>query len=131
MISRDWQSDLFAPFVTPGVAWLLLTITLAVHVVDEAVHDFLSTYNPIVRSVRERLPLLPLPTFSFGVWLAGLTMTVLPIARAGAIFHEAIAIGKFHGMICAQTPIGSRNVMLIPDAATGIVCPPLLLITPA
>ena len=31
-------------------------------------------------------------------------MTVLPAARAGAIFQASISSGKFHGMICAATP---------------------------
>ena len=45
-----------------------------------------------------------------GVWLAGLTMMVLPHASAGAIFHTAMSSGKFHGTIAAQTPSGSRSV---------------------
>ena len=56
----------------PGRAWIFLTIALALHVLDEAVHDFLSIYNPAARALRDRLPFLPLPTFSFGVWLGGL-----------------------------------------------------------
>ena len=33
--------------------------------------------------------------------------TVLPAAMAGAIFHAAICIGKFQGVMAAHTPIGS------------------------
>ena len=33
------------------------------------------------------------------VYSAGLSTTVLPIARAGATFHASISNGKFHGMI--------------------------------
>ena len=36
-----------------------------------------------------------------------LNTIVLPIARAGAIFHDNIKSGKFHGTICAITPIDS------------------------
>ena len=43
---------------------------------------------------------------------AGLSTTVLPIASAGASFQTAIMSGKFHGMIPAQTPIGSRSAKL-------------------
>jgi hypothetical protein len=39
---------------------------------------------------------------------AGLSTTVFPIARAGAIFQASIRSGKFHGMICPITPTGSR-----------------------
>ena len=41
-----------------------------------------------------------------GVVSAGLRTTVLPVARAGAIFHAAISSGKFHGMIWPATPSG-------------------------
>ncbi len=42
-----------------------------------------------------------------GVCSAGLRMTQLPAARAGASFHVAMRMGKFHGMICPTTPRGS------------------------
>lgn len=54
-----------------------MAVTIAVHVTDEAATDFLSVYNPAVRAIRARLPFLPLPTFTFGVWLAGLILGIL------------------------------------------------------
>jgi hypothetical protein len=42
-----------------------------------------------------------------GVCSAGLRTTALPAASAGASFHVAIRIGKFHGMIWPTTPRGS------------------------
>ena len=36
-----------------------------------------------------------------------LLLTHLPAASAGAKPHEAIGIGKFHGVITPMTPIGS------------------------
>ena len=44
-----------------------------------------------------------------GVCSAGLATTVHPAASAGAILRVIIAIGKFHGVIAAQTPIGSLS----------------------
>ena len=41
-----------------------------------------------------------------GVYSAGFNTTVLPAASAGAIFQASISSGKFHGMICPQTPTG-------------------------
>ena len=41
-----------------------------------------------------------------GVVSAGLSTTVLPAARAGAIFHASISSGKFHGITWPATPIG-------------------------
>jgi hypothetical protein len=43
-----------------------------------------------------------------GTSSAGLNTTVLPHASAGAIFQAGIASGKFHGVIAATTPSGSR-----------------------
>ena len=40
-----------------------------------------------------------------GVVSAGLSTTVLPVAKAGAIFQAAISNGKFQGIICPTTPI--------------------------
>ncbi|MCY1540680.1 hypothetical protein D9M68_763330 [compost metagenome] len=42
-----------------------------------------------------------------GVCSAGLSTTQLPAASAGASFHTAMRIGKFHGMIWPTTPMGS------------------------
>ena len=41
-----------------------------------------------------------------GVVSAGFSTTVLPAARAGAIFQASIRSGKFQGMICPQTLTG-------------------------
>jgi Protein of unknown function with HXXEE motif len=54
-----------------------MAVVLALHVTDEAATDFLSVYNPAVRAIRARLPFLPLPTFTFGVWLTGLILGIL------------------------------------------------------
>jgi hypothetical protein len=65
-----------------------------------------------------------------GVISDGLTTTVLPVASAGATFHEVIAIGKFHGTIAATTPSGSWKVMSTPPS-TGTVAPRCLSTAPA
>jgi len=59
-----------------GLAWVGLSLALALHVADEALNGFLSFYNPMVRRIREQVPLLPLPTFEFQWWLAGLILAV-------------------------------------------------------
>ena len=45
-----------------------------------------------------------------GVSPAGLTSTVQPTASAAAALRVIIAQGKFHGVIKAATPIGSRTL---------------------
>ena len=49
-------------------------------------------------------------TAEAGTRLAGFQITALPKASAGAIFQTAVAIGKFHGLITATTPTGSRRM---------------------
>ena len=56
---------------------------------------------------------------------------MLPAARAGPSFHEAMRIGKFHGTISPTTPIGSRSVRSMPGFETGIVWPKILFAAPA
>ena len=57
-----------------------------------------------------------------GVYCAGLTITVLPAASAGAKPQAAIGIGKFHGTMTPTTPSGSWKVTSMPPA-TGICRP--------
>jgi Protein of unknown function with HXXEE motif len=72
-------------------AWLLLVGALAVHVVDEALTGFLDFYNPLVLSIRSEMRWFPMPTFTFGVWLAGLVLLVIvlagltPVVRRGGV----------------------------------------------
>jgi hypothetical protein len=61
-------------------AWQLLVGALALHVIDEALTGFLEFYNPLVTSLRSQMPWFPMPTFSFGVWLAGLLLLIAVLA---------------------------------------------------
>jgi hypothetical protein len=59
-----------------------------------------------------------------GVSVAGLKTIVFPATSAGAIFHDGIAIGKFHGVITPTTPIGMRTLMLnLSGSSDGVVWP--------
>ena len=60
-----------------GWAWITLRLAQAVHVADEALTDFVSIYNPTVKALRQRWWFLPLPTFSFKVWLSALIAAVV------------------------------------------------------
>lgn len=76
-----------------GIPWLLLCGALAIHVVDEALTDFLSVYNATVRALRARFPFLPIPTFTFRVWLGGLiAITLFLFSLAPAAFRGAPAL---------------------------------------
>jgi hypothetical protein len=81
-----------------GIAWLLFAIGLGFHVADEATHNFLSTYNPSVRAIRARFPFLPLPTFTFAVWLTLLIVGILlllclsPLAFRGSGWLRIVSL---------------------------------------
>jgi hypothetical protein len=87
-----------------AAAWATLCAAFALHVLDEAAHDFLSWYNPSVLAIRARVPWLPLPTFTFGVWITGLTIAVVslaaltPLVRRGKrwLIPLAYAYGAIH-----------------------------------
>src|SRR5262249_45400281 len=59
-----------------------------------------------------------------GVSVAGLNTTVLPQTSAGTIFHDGIAIGKFHGVTIALTPSGCRiDIANLSRSSDGVVWP--------
>lgn len=73
-----------------GRAWVFHALAIALHVADEALTGFLPLYNSLVESLRETYPWVPLPTFSFSVWLTGLVIGILlllglsPLVFAGS-----------------------------------------------
>jgi hypothetical protein len=75
-----------------GRAWVALSLVLAAHVADEAFTDFLSVYNPIVRSARARFGWFPMPTFTFGVWLAGLVVAVGILLLLAPLAYRGLAV---------------------------------------
>jgi hypothetical protein len=76
--------------VHQGWAWLALAFSLALHVTDEALTDFLSVYNPTVQAIRQKVGFLPLPTFTFEVWLSGLILgVILLLAVSPLAFRRA------------------------------------------
>src|SRR5580658_5151707 len=59
-----------------------------------------------------------------GVWLAGRITPVQPAAQPGPALRVIIADGKFHGVMAANTPIGSFSTrMRLPLPVCGMVSP--------
>ena len=75
--------------------WLILVTALAIHVLDEALTDFLGFYNPLVLGIRSRIPWFPMPTFTFGVWLVGLIALVLLLALLAPAVRRGAAGTRF------------------------------------
>lgn len=58
-----------------------------------------------------------------GVSAAGLSTTALPTASAGPSLANVIWCGKFHGVIAATTPAGSRRTVRRPRTPIGAATP--------
>jgi len=80
-----------------GFAWLAFAASLALHVADEATHDFLSVYSRNAVALRERLH-LPVPIFNFRQWIIGLIAGILllfclsPFAFRGARWLRRVTV---------------------------------------
>jgi len=81
-----------------GIYWLAFGYTLALHVLDEGGHDFLSVYNPNAMAIRRFLPLLPIPVFTFQQWIGSLLcaltlwLALSPSAFRGRKWQRMLAI---------------------------------------
>ncbi|HET9708698.1 MAG TPA: HXXEE domain-containing protein [Gemmatimonadales bacterium] len=118
-----------------GWAWLAATIALALHVADEATHDFLASYNPRALRMRRFFGGLPFPpTFTFWPWLIGLMAAVLvlaaltPSAFAGARWLVSVAyflavVHMANGMLHLGASIAARR------SVPGVLSAPLLLVS--
>jgi hypothetical protein len=73
-----------------GFAWVAFAVALALHVADEAAHDFLSLYNPNALAIRRRLHIPFPPVFTFRTWLGGLI--------AGILLLLFLSPAAFHGV---------------------------------
>lgn len=112
---------------TFGLAWLAATLALALHVADEATHDFLAWYNPSALRIRRWLGRFPFPpTFTFVPWLLGLLAAVLvlgaltPAAYRGAAWLRPVAY------VLAAEHVGNGLVHLVSSVLVGRRVPGVL-----
>ncbi|MBI5281763.1 MAG: hypothetical protein HY858_08795 [Candidatus Solibacter usitatus] len=113
-------------------AWFALTLALALHVADEAAHDFLGFYNPFVMMLRDVTLIQWLPTFEFGPWLAGLIAAVVLLLALGRLAAErwlarlALPLGTLMLLNgCGHTGMSLYTQRLIP----GVLSSPVLIVT--
>ncbi len=117
-----------------GVIWLFFGYSLALHVLDEAGHDFLSFYNPNVMAIRRAWPSFFMPVLtlqSFIGWLLGglaLWLALAPLAfqRPAWMRILAVPIALIAGIANACGHIGTSIYYgrLMP----GVYSAPLILI---
>ena len=120
-----------------GWAWLFSVVALALHVADEASHNFLAWYNPQALRIRRALRGLPFPpTFTFWPWLLGLSAAVAglalltPAAFAGAGWLRDVArviaiVHLFNGLLHLAGAARTRR------AVPGVLSAPVLLVAGA
>ena len=117
-----------------GPAWIAFALAVALHVADEANHDFLAVYNPNARLIRQRLH-LPVPVFTFRSWLASLVLGICvllllsPLAFRGTHWMRVAAwpLGILVGIGNALLHVGSS--LLYRRKMAGVLTSPVLLVT--
>ncbi len=112
---------------------MALSVALGLHVLDEALTDFLSFYNPLVERLRERLGFWPMPTFEFVTWITGLVIAVAVLlalsvfAFRGAWWMRPLAY--FFGVLMLANGLGhSVGSVYFGRLLPGVYSSPLLLI---
>ena len=129
-----------APKSRLGLAWVLLSLSVAAHVIDEALTGFLSVYNPTVRVLRARIGFWPMPTFEYRTWLTALIVGVVlmfafsPFVYRGArwirpifYFLAAVMIANAGGHILFTILGRTVSAVRFSRPAPGFYSSPLLL----
>ena len=114
-------------------AWIILTVALTLHVLDEALNDFLSIYNPLVALINQRMGILFFPAFSTTEWLTGLTMGII-ILFGFSFFanHEKkwiLYLSYFYGVLMLLNGLGHiLGSFYYSKFIAGVYTSPLLLV---
>jgi hypothetical protein len=115
-----------------ALAWATLCGAFALHVIDEAANNFLAWYNANALAIRARLPWLPIPVFTFRVWITGLAIAVLaltaltPLVRRGR--RWLLPLAYVYGVVHTANAIGHISVSIAGRwFAPGVYSSPVLL----
>ena len=121
------------PNVKWGVAWIGMTVAIALHVVDELATGFLPAYNAVVTAMRESYAWFPLPTLSFAAWITGLGIgiTVMflltPFVFAARRWLRPVAF--FLSVLMVANALGHMAISLYIDSlAPGVFSSPVVLL---
>ena len=114
-----------------GLAWIAFALAVALHVADEASHDFLAVYNPNARAIRAKLH-LPLPVFTLRSFVVALgTAVCVLVALAPLAFHgvhwirvAAVPVAIVVGLLNACLHVGSS--LFFRRAMPGVLSSPVL-----
>jgi hypothetical protein len=116
-----------------GNAWLYLTAALILHVLDEAIHNFLDVYLETVFAISAKLPDLPLPIFTVSSWITLLVvLTAFLLLLAPFAYREQGPI-RLYAKVFAVIMLLNGLVHLLGSVVfnrllPGIYSSPLLLL---
>lgn len=120
-----------------ALAWGALTGAFALHVLDEATHDFLAWYNPSAIALRDRLGGLPFPpTFTFPVWLTSLCVAIVILAALTPFGRPPrrwlILLAYVYAIVHIANALGHITVSATGRwLAPGVISSPVLLLAAA
>ena len=118
-----------------GVCWLFFGYTLALHVLDEAGHDFVTLFNLNVLAVRRSVPWLRVPTLTLQdfigilVLFLAVLLALTPLAFRGTKWVKGLAIpiaavaGILNGLLHILSSMYMRRMM------PGVYSAPLIVLS--
>jgi hypothetical protein len=108
-------------------------LAFALHVVDEALNDFLPLYNSVVGGWRETYSWVPLPLFSFSGWLTLLVVVLIILASLTPLFFAGSrgvrSVAWFFGVLMVANAFGHFGMSIYMGAfAPGVYSSPVVLV---
>ncbi|MGC2529551.1 MAG: hypothetical protein WA639_17510 [Candidatus Acidiferrum sp.] len=123
-----------------GIAWLLLCLSFAANILDDALHDFVGYYDATVLTLYGHFSWFPRIDLSFRVWLVGVILSeailllLTPMAFRNSLFLRPMAyifsvIMLFSGCGSILATMRGRTVPSVhfTGMAPGTYSSPLLL----
>jgi len=108
-------------------------LAFALHVVDEALNDFLPLYNSVVGGWRESFSWVPLPLFTFSGWLTLLIVAMIVLASLTPLFFKGSRsvrpVAWFFGVLMVANALGHFGMSIYMGAfAPGVYSSPVVLV---
>jgi hypothetical protein len=104
-------------------AWICLALAIGLHVADEALTGFLPVYNRVVGTLRTNHPWVPLPIFTFSVWLGCLILLVFLLLGMTPLFSRRQGWGRVVSIVISVLMIGNSLVHIGASAYWGKLAP--------
>ena len=108
-------------------------LAFALHVVDEAVNDFLPLYNSVVGEWRDTYSWVPLPLFTLSGWLTLLIVALIVLASLTPLFFKGSRsvrpVAWFFGGLMVANALGHFGMSIYMGAfAPGVFSSPVVLV---